>query len=123
MKRCACRVTDRQSLKQRGELLFSKLCEHVVGFTEVFLISSASGILVHIQYQGFEKITLAAVPKMIAFAGTGVADNDIGEYLGHECVSVQVGHAVPGVAVFGVDQIENLHVIPVFSEQFRGIRI
>ena len=83
----------------------------------------AGGILIHIQNQGLEKVSLTSVPEMIALAGAGVSNDDIGEDLGHERIAVEIRHTVPGIAVFRVYQVKNLHVIPVFAEQLRGIRV
>ena len=83
----------------------------------------AGWILIHIQNQGLEKVSLTAVPEMIAFSGACIADNDIGEDLGHKRIAVEIRHTVPGITVFGVYQIKNLHIIPILAEQLRGIRV
>ena len=116
-------MTQRQSVKDRRELLLGILSQQPVSCAQVLFLRIAGGILIHIQNQGFEKVSLTAVPEMIAFAGACIPDNDIGEDLGHERIAVEIRHTVPGITVFGVNKVKNLHVIPVFAEQLRGIRV
>ena len=117
------RMTQRQSVKDRRELLLGVLGKQPVSCAQVLFIRIAGGILIHIQNQRLEKVSLTAVPEMIAFAGACISDDDIGEDLGHERIAVEIRHTVPGIAVFRVYQVKNLHIIPVFAEQLRGIRV
>ena len=116
-------MTQRQSVKDRRELLLGILGQQPVSCAQVPFFRIAGGILIHIQNQGLEKVSFTAVPEMIALAGAGVSNDDIGEDLGHERIAVEIRHTVPGIAVFRVYQVKNLHVIPFFAEQLRGIRV
>ena len=88
------------------------------------LLRSASFlILIHVKDQGLEQIGFAVVPEVVAFAGAGVADDDVGQHVSHKGVALEVRHAVPGVPVGGTHQVEDLHVIPILTVQLRGIPV
>ena len=81
-------MIEGQALKDRRQLLFGVLGQHPVYGREMFLLRRAGLILIHIEDQRLEKVAFAVVPEMIALAGAGIANDGVGEHLGHERVAV-----------------------------------
>ena len=90
IKRCPCQMIKRQLVKHGGQLPLTVLRKQLIYGGEMLHIGASCPILVNEQDQRLQEISFAVVPEVIAFTRAGVADNDIGQYLRHQRVAVQV---------------------------------
>ena len=75
----------------------------------------------HIQNQRLQKVGFTVVPEVVSLTRACVADDDIGQHLSHQGIPAHIRHAVPCIGVHGIHQVEDLHLIPIFAKQLRGI--
>ena len=83
-------MVKRQLVKHGGQLPLTVLRKQLIYGGEMLHIGASCPILVNEQDQRLQEIAFAVVPEVIAFTRAGVADNDIGQYLRHQRVAVQV---------------------------------
>ena len=81
-------MVKRKLIELGYQLAFTILGKHLVNRGQVLLIWIQFLILVNHQDERLEKIAFTVVPEVITFTGTGVADDDIGQNLCHQCVAV-----------------------------------
>ena len=103
IERCPGRMVRRQLLKHDGQRFFGIVGQQLIDVGQIFSIRWEGLVQIGIENQCLQQICLTVVPEMVAFAVTGIADDDVGEDLCHHGVSIQVGHAVPGVPMQRID--------------------
>ena len=71
-----------EPLKQGRKLSCAVPQQHLIHRRKVLFFRFPGGVQGHIEDQGFQEIPLAIVPEVVCFPRAGIADDDIGQYLG-----------------------------------------
>ena len=85
-----CRMAKRQLIELGYQLPLTVLGKQLIYRSKILLIETQFLILVYHQDQRLQQIAFTVVPEMITLTGTGIADNDVGQNLSHQGISVQV---------------------------------
>ena len=112
-----------QLLEHGCQCLFRVPGKQLIDIGQIFPLRGETLIQISVEDKGLEQVGFTVVPEVVTFAAAGVADDDIGENLRHHGITVQIGHTVPGIAMLGVNQIQNLDLISVVPKQFRCISV
>lgn len=94
-----------QLFKHGSQRFFRVPREQLIDIGQIFPLRGETLIQISVEDKGLEQVGFTVVPEVVTFAAAGVADDDICENLRHHGVAVQIGHAVPGIAMLGVNQI------------------
>ena len=78
-----------------GQLLLCVAGQHLVDGREVSLLGRAAGVLIHIEDECLQEIGLTVIPEVVALTFARIRDNDIGQHLSQQCITAEIGHAVP----------------------------
>ena len=112
-------MSGRQNIEQIVQIGFSVQRQQTVHLTDIAVLRRIT--LIHIKDKGFQQIHFAAVPEVVALAGTvGVLDDDIHKELGHQFLPFHFGKAVPAVRVFREYQIEHLDTVALIAQVLAG---
>ena len=105
----------RKSFKQAVQFRFRIQRQQPVDLTDVLMLCIVA--LVHIQHQRFKQVHFGGIPEVVALAAVhSIFDDNIYEKLRHQFLSLDFRKAVPGVAVFWRDQIENTDTVTLVPQ-------
>ena len=79
-----------QFIELRYQLTLCILSKQLINLTQILLIRIQFLILVNHQDKRLKQVAFTVIPEVITLSGTGVTDDDVGQNLSHQGVSIQV---------------------------------
>lgn len=103
------------AIHEFGQIPFTLVAEQVIYLTEVSLVGRH--FQRDIENQRLEQVQFRIEPEGILHFSAGAFQDNICEGLGHQLTGADLTKAVPGVAMFHRNQVENLHCITTTLSQ------